>query len=256
MTKTVKRIEAARERELWAKYVAGGRIDDELRNRLISRALPAAKHVARKMHYALCGQVSLADLEQEAAMGLLQSAEKYDPRQKASFKTFSYRRMLGGMIDAARGNDELSRHHRQLVKQREDFEEEHLHRHGSRPASHVVCDALGWSERRYMQSCAKKATSLQAPGYENGETSATVMDLLAGAVEDPGGTIQVEFLARRVLGGMGLQDQFIVWAHLFVGKTQCEVAEFIGVSESRVSQRLKELRVGLLKRISEDEFLG
>lgn len=248
-----RRQAAARDRRLWQQYVDGGRVDDDLRNLLVAEVLPVAQRLARQVHFALCRLLPLEDLEQEAAIGLIDSARKFDPQRGVSFRAFSYRRMMGRMLDAARDRDDLTRHHRRLVKQREAYEEAHRQRHGNRPASHVVCEALGWSERRYMETLVKSDRSLDEAVYDNDNSATLWRDLVAGAAEDPSSAIEVEHLARRVLDGLGLRDQFLVWSYLFHEKTMREIGSFLGVCESRISQRFTELKPKLLRRLADGD---
>ena len=61
------------------------------------------RSIARKILRTLSSCIELDDLISYGMMGLLEAAERYDPKKGVSFTTFSYYRIKGAIYDGLRG---------------------------------------------------------------------------------------------------------------------------------------------------------
>jgi RNA polymerase sigma factor for flagellar operon FliA len=78
--------------------------------------LGLAASIAGNMSKRLSRHIDPQDLEQDARLGLLDAAVKYDAGRNAPFGTYARRRIRGAVIDGLRRTDHLSRNDRARLK--------------------------------------------------------------------------------------------------------------------------------------------
>lgn len=213
------------EAALWALARAG---DARARARLIDAHLPLARAVAARFGAAGPGR---EDLNQAAALGLVEAVGAYDPARGAAFSTFAVPRILGEVRDALRRHAGLggTRSLAARAGRLRAVEERLRQTLGRDPATGELCGALGWSRGELAEVVAALAPTLpyQAhtmvrPGEGVGSPEPVVVERLAlwaALAELPADERQV--IALRYLGRL----------------SQRQVADAVGVGQSQVSRR-------------------
>ena len=84
------------------------------RDALILEHLPLVRHVLGKLLAQLPAGVDIENLESAGVLGLVETANKFDPNRGIQFKTYAYTRIRGAVLDELRRNCPLP----QLVLQR------------------------------------------------------------------------------------------------------------------------------------------
>lgn len=99
---------------LWQRWRASR--DAGARRRLLAMHLPYARTVA-KVYYARRrhDEIGFDDYLQLSLLGMLESFDRFDPRQGTSFRTFASRRMHGSILD---GLDAATEKQRQIASRR------------------------------------------------------------------------------------------------------------------------------------------
>jgi RNA polymerase sigma factor for flagellar operon FliA len=72
------------------------------RDRLIEQHLSLVQAIAGKLKRTLGRSIDFEDLVGYGSKGLIEAAERFDPRQGATFSTFAYYRIRGAMLDGLR----------------------------------------------------------------------------------------------------------------------------------------------------------
>jgi RNA polymerase sigma factor for flagellar operon FliA len=72
------------------------------RDRLIEQHLSLVQAIAGKLKRTLGRAIDFEDLVGYGSKGLVEAAERFDPRQGATFTTFAYYRIRGAMLDGLR----------------------------------------------------------------------------------------------------------------------------------------------------------
>jgi RNA polymerase sigma factor for flagellar operon FliA len=72
------------------------------REQLIRENLPLVQQVARKLRRQITAHIDFDDLCAYGSKGLIEAADRYDPRHGAAFTTFAYYRVRGAMLDGLR----------------------------------------------------------------------------------------------------------------------------------------------------------
>lgn len=82
--------------------MAAAPLSDDDRRRLVEKNLDYVRSLASEIARRLPPEVPLDDLVGYGHKGLIEAAERYDPRRGASFSTFAYYRIRGAVFDGIR----------------------------------------------------------------------------------------------------------------------------------------------------------
>ena len=206
------------EQQLWSNYSSDRSVAN--RNRLIEFYLPFVASVVSRTKRVDSGLLQAEDHIANATLGLIDAIGAFDPSRGVRFTSFATHRVRGAMLDAIRDADWVPRQERRA-------------------------ESRGECEPPRVFSTEQFAA--------NGKHG---MERFADHREPPSDRSEsISDFWRRVVCGMSSRDSTIVLLHYRDGKTMGDVAERIGVSESRVSQRLSELRPQIRSRLERgDEF--
>jgi RNA polymerase sigma factor for flagellar operon FliA len=75
---------------------------DQTRDQLVEQHLPLVQAVARKLRRQITARIDFDDLIGYGSKGLIEAAERFDPRHGVAFTTFAYYRIRGAMLDGLR----------------------------------------------------------------------------------------------------------------------------------------------------------
>lgn len=231
---------------LWRRWRDQG--DTEARRELLGRYLGLVHHAAREVAPRVRDAVSLDELVSAGSLGLMQAMAGFDIDRGLAFSTFAMRRIRGAILDELRARDPLSRADRAHVRRLDSAVAELEQRAGRAPTPREVAQHLGvdndtlhrWRER------TAHAGPVSLESEPNGR-------LLADQLGDNGGEAvhgAVELAERRgviqaALAGLPSRERLVVSRSYFEEKPLREIAEELGVTESRVCQ----LRAQALARL-------
>ncbi|MEJ5914253.1 sigma-70 family RNA polymerase sigma factor [Pseudokineococcus sp. 1T1Z-3] len=223
---------------------------------LVTAHLPLVGHVVREVAMRLPSHVDATDLSGAGAAGLLQAARGYDEETGVPFARYASTRIRGAVLDELRSMDLMSRGVRSRGRELHVVEDGLTAALGRRPSRAELAAALGVDvaevDRRRTES-GVTVSSLDAPvtGGTGGE-DALVRTWAEGLSDERPGPEELALRAERmtVLGASvaALPERLraVVVATFLEQRPLCEVAEELGVTESRVSQ-LRTEALGLLR---------
>lgn len=222
--------------------------DRRARDELVERMLPLARSLARR--YQNKGE-PLDDLEQVACVGLIKAIDRFDLDRDVRFATFAvptiageikrHFRDRGWMMRVPRDVQELSA---RLTRARERL----THDLGRSPTVSELCTAVKSSEEQVLEALmagdAYRTLSLDEPAVDG-----------TGPLESLGSD-DIEFARTedRILLNEGFdelapREREILRLRFFVGLTQREIADEVGISQMHVSRLIRrsvdELRLSL-----------
>jgi len=90
------------------------------RDALIMEHLPQVKRIVQRIAAHLPASVDRDDLINAGVIGLIQSAERYDPARENAFMTYAQARIRGAVLSELRARDYLSRPARKRLRDLED----------------------------------------------------------------------------------------------------------------------------------------
>jgi RNA polymerase sigma-B factor len=224
------------EQERFAELRRSG--DRALRDALVEEHLWLARHCARR--FADKGEPR-DDLEQVASLALVKSVDRFDPSFGVRFSTFAVPTIMG----------ELRRHFRDRtwsVRVTRRLKDLHLelkaanevlsHDLGRAPSVDELADALDTSVDEVLEAleagASYRATSLTVggPDEDDHELDLAVDDEHIGAT---GTRVALEDAMRT----LSERDRRVVYLRFYLGLSQSEIAEQVGVSQVHVSRILR-----------------
>jgi len=239
------RGEESPDRELWRRYKSTGSLS--VRNRLVRYYM--ARHVrpiAARIRAGLPAQVDVEDLVQQGYFGLVDAMDRFDVDRDTRFETFSRRRIRGAMQDYLREIDTAPRQARTRSKKIQSTTEGFRIRHGRPPEREELRELLDLPEtqfRRFLTDANPPAqvpfSNVLAESGSDGESDVDPMHSFEDHRErNPLGTIERRDLQRWLVRDFAPRDRLIVILYYYEQLTMREIGRTLGISESRVSQRL------------------
>lgn len=249
--------------QLWEAYCRD-RNDTAARNRLVEHYLPLVKQHARNLRARLPKFVEIADLVAAGTFGLMDAVAGYDPGRGVAFAAFAGLRIRGAMLDALRNWDHVPRTIRQRAKRLAAAIEDLEDRLGRTPTDEELAKALGLSTAELRQLRRevrpRRLRSLDAGGRAaDGLEELELRDILPDARGvDPVRQIQRDDLRRLMGQSLSRNERAILTGYYYEDRSMREIADGIGLSESRVSQMHSALLWHLRGRLMErqGEFRG
>jgi RNA polymerase sigma factor for flagellar operon FliA len=223
-------------------------------NREVLTVLPGARSMARRMPMPSNGAMDMDDMEQDAALGVLDAARTFDRSRGTSFTTLAYLRARGAVLDGQRSMDHVPRSWRRAQRDVVRARTALVAELGRLPQPEELAERLGIStqELRDIDERCRFPTNLNEPlsGQRSRSEPLTVADGIMDDQPLPDESAEAHEDARRLHAAIALlpaREEFTLRATWFMGMQAGEVADVLGVSQSRVSQ----LRTAAMRRLPE-----
>ncbi len=212
--------------------------DPALRNRLIEEHLWLARHCARR--FSGRGE-SPDDLNQVANMALVKAVDRFDPTFRVRFATFAVPTIVGELRRHFRDRTwsmRVSRRLKDLHLELKAASEQLSHDLGRSPSVDELADALECTPEQVLEAleagAAYRATSLSAGlGSEEGE------EIVPGVDDEHLEDASVRVTVQEALNTLPERERRVVYLRFYLGLTQSEIADEIGVSQVHVSRILR-----------------
>ena len=226
-------------------------VDAASEEALVTEHLPLVGYLVSEILGRLPAHVSRDELMSAGLAALAYAARAYDPSRGVPFGRFASTRIRGALIDELRSSDWASRSVRSRARRRDAAEEELTRALGRTPTPAEVAASLGVaaSELDQVDEDVQRAVVLSLQGFGEASTLDEHVSVREPAPEDV-------LLHREKVGYLRdavevLPDRLktVVVRYFFEERPMAEIADELGVSESRVSQMRGEalalLRDGL-----------
>lgn len=208
------------------------------RDQLIMDHLSYVGHILGKLLNQLPPGVDAQNLESAGILGLIEAAEQFDPSRRVEFKTFSYQRIRGAILDELRRNCPLSQQMLQKIAHlrqvRGDLQES--------ASVEQLADASGYSVEEVTQ--CMQAARLTRPETWNDAVR------IRGHIGDNDQDSRLEREEMQKVLADGIEQlpermRIAIALHYNEGLKLKEVGEVLNLSESRVSRILDAARTRL-----------
>jgi RNA polymerase sigma factor for flagellar operon FliA len=217
----------------------------EERDTLIRSMLPLVQHIVSRMGLYLPPHIAQDDLVSAGVIGLLDAVERYDPSRGSSLKTFCSFRIRGEILDELRRLDWVPRSVHRDARALEAAQETVAQRHGREPTEEEVAAELKIGKKEFgeLLDRIRPVTyfSLQEPVFEseNGD-SMSHEDVIADedALSPFASLLNEEdkLILRRTMEKLPVQQLHVLTLYYMENLRLKEIAEILGITESRVSQ--------------------
>ncbi len=238
--------------------------DDATVEQLVSDHLYLVQHIVHELAARYPRHVDRQELWSAGAMGLVETARRFDPDSDVPFAHYARIRIRGAIIDSTRTRDwatrGVRRGQRDLDAAAASFEQRH-----HRPANPAeLADQLGITEDEVARrrAAAHRSTVLhldQPLGSAGGTAAAALADTIASPDIESSPEQQLE--QRELIGSLRTGVRFladsqrdIIERYYLRGERLRDIADEMGVTEARVSQLRSEAVRALQSMLSDANF--
>lgn len=215
--------------------------DHDARSELFDRYQGFARALARRFTRS---RVAFDDLSQVAAIGLVNSIDRFDPERGVKFTTFAAKTISGELKRHMRDTSWSMRVPRSLKEaslRLRRTENELSQSLGRDPTVEELAEAASMDEEEVLAarqaSAAYTAGSLDRPLDNDDDTSVSLAMVLG--VEDPALERAEAWMAvEKAMQALDERERHILYLRYFEDMSQTEIAEAVGVSQMHVSRLL------------------
>jgi RNA polymerase sigma factor FliA len=220
----------------------------------IEEHLPLVRHIVFQVAVHFPRHVDREELARAGALGLVEAARRYDGARGVPFQRFAAQRIRGAILDAVRAADWAPRSVRNLARALEQTSQQLASELGRAPSSEEMAEAMGTSmdqltrlqeriHRSVVLALDHRVIDDEDEGLTLGDTVTDTMHL------EPSEELEVRELHAYLRDAVELlpeRHRLVIIGYFLEGRTSGELARFLGVTESRVSQ-LRSEALGMLR---------
>lgn len=185
------------------------------------------------------------------------------PSGGVPFDRFAAQRIRGAILDAVRAADWAPRSVRNLARRLESIEQRLASSLGRMPSSEETAEALGVSQdelRRLQDKMFRSVVLALEYDINDGEEDLTLVEVLTDeSTLEPSeelGNRELHAYLRDAVHLLPERHRLVVVGYFLEGRKSQELATFLGVTESRISQlrseALEMLREGITAQFEEE----
>ncbi|UCF15711.1 MAG: FliA/WhiG family RNA polymerase sigma factor [Phycisphaerales bacterium] len=213
---------------------------DNMAGEQIAEFLPMVNRIARQVVTYLKPPLSFEDMVSAGTMGLVRAARDFDPSHHAEFKTYAYIRIRGAILDELRCWSFVPANLNKRIREAQQLSRKITEETGTPPTDPELAERLGVTvEELYETFENARAQHFISLDGSTDESPALGTLLAAPCAASPDERIQraelVEKLAEAIRQLFEKQQQ-VVLLYYQQQLTMKEIAEIMGLTESRVSQ--------------------
>ncbi|MFZ4583702.1 MAG: sigma-70 family RNA polymerase sigma factor [Acidimicrobiia bacterium] len=210
--------------------------------------LPLVHYAVAELAHRIPAHVTRSDLVSAGMLGLAQAARSFDPDRGIAFDRFAATRIRGALLDELRGRDWASRSVRARARGMQKATEELMTKLGRQPTPTELAAAMK-VDKGTVEKLVEDVHRATVLNYE----SLVIEGSAEAFLIDDGSSPEEEMVARErrsyltdAVAALPERLQRVVVGYFFEERSMQDLANELGVSESRVSQLRAEALI-LLK---------
>ncbi len=221
------------------------------RNELIMKYYPMVRRVAYRMakRYPRC--VDADDLVHIGTLGLIDAVDRFESNRFETFDAYARLRVQGAIVDEMRKNDWVPRSVRDRAARIDRARKELTEQLERKPSLTELAEFMGVDEARMVQLIQTADVRTLVSTEEGDDDDNSIGDSIASEGESLESSVTRLDTSKAVQGvleqSLSERDQLIIRMYYYEDATFREIANLLGVTESRVSQ----LHSRLKKRLEE-----
>ena len=224
---------------------------------MIETNLPLVKHIVFQVAVHFPRHVDRDELARAGALGLVEAAQRYDADRGVPFERFAAQRIRGAILDAVRAADWAPRSVRNLARRLENAEQRLATRLGRVPSISETAEELGMTKtelnRLQDRMFRSVVLALEHEINDGQDEDMTLVDVLVDhtAVEplEELENRELQAYLRDAVSLLPERQRLVIVGYFLENKTSQELADFLGVTESRISQLRSEALAALKEGI-------
>jgi RNA polymerase sigma factor FliA len=204
---------------------------------LVRAHMPLVGHIVRDMLSRVPAHVNRDDLTSAGLAALLSAAQSFDPERGTPFPRFAATRIRGALLDELRGLDWASRSVRHRARKTETAWQELTTALGRTPTNAELAEAMGVAigEVSAVEHDVQRAVVLSLQGFTAGSAEEMVADADMGPEDVLLHRERIGYL-HNAIEALPERLQLVVTRYFLEERPMAEIADELGVTESRVSQ--------------------
>lgn len=236
-------------------------------NERIEHHLPLVKHVVFQVAVHFPRHVDREELARAGALGLVEASRRYDEDRGVPFDRFAAQRIRGAILDSVRAADWAPRSVRLLARRLESTEQYLASELGRVPTIQEMASELGvgMDELAKLRDRLFRSVVLALDHETSNDTDEdlTLVEVLEDQSSvEPSAELETRELHSYLRDAVQLlpeRQRFVIVGYFLEGKTSQDLARFLGVTESRISQlrseALRNLKLGIEAQFDDDDQL-
>jgi RNA polymerase sigma factor for flagellar operon FliA len=226
----------------------------------IDQYLPLVRHIVFQVAVHFPRHVDREELARAGTLGLVEAAQRYDESRGVPFQRFAAQRIRGAILDAVRATDWAPRSVRTLARTLESTNARLVTDLGRRPTTDEVAEAMSTTPeqlRRLQDRIHRSVVLALDHRVTDAEEESTLGELVMDVANpEPSVELEARELRSYVRDAVRLlpeRHRLVVIGYFLENRTSAELARFLGVTESRVSQ-LRSEALRLLRDAIEAQY--
>ncbi len=216
-------------------YVRSVNVD---RDKLILDHVPLLRHIAGRMALDLPSNFDREDLVGYGMLGLILAADSFEAERGLKFSTYAFPKIRGAILDELRRQDFLPRGRREKVREVDRAIARIMQANGIPPTPEELAADLGASVEEIDEILLSAKTAGRTTLDDEGGANLSAL-LSDPRCESPLGSAEWNESKQRLeqaIHSLSEQDKLVVTLYYAEELMLREIAEILGVTESRVSQ--------------------
>ena len=220
----------------------------------IEQHLPLVRHIVFQVAVRFPRHVDREDLARAGALGLVEAARRYDGARGVPFERFAAQRIRGAILDAVRAADWAPRSVRTLARTLEETTQQLASALGRPPTFDETASAMSATpeELARLHERIHRSVVLALDHHLSGDATDdnhTLGDTITDTDLEPSEELEQRELHAYLRDAVQLlppRQRLVVIGYFLEGRSSGELARFLGITESRVSQ-LRSEALGMLR---------
>ncbi len=214
----------------------------------IEEHLPLVRHIVFQVAVHFPRHVDREELARAGALGLVEAAKRYDGTRGVPFQRFAAQRIRGAILDAVRAADWAPRSVRTLARALEQTTQQLASDLGRAPSPTEMAEAMETTpdqllrlqeriHRSVVLALDHRVADDEGEGLTLGDTVIDTRSL------EPSEELELRELHAYLRDAVALlpeRHRLVIIGYFLEGQTSADLARFLGVTESRVSQLRSE----------------
>ncbi len=231
------------------------------REEVICENASLVRYIAERIAIRLPPHISKEELISAGTMGLFDALKDYDGSKGTRFKTYASYRIRGAILDELRRLDWVPRSIRRDIKRIETAVTDGWNAYGREPSDEEVAEQMGIDVEDYYKLLQKThGVNLLSLDDKKPEGANGMIGNLVSPKPTPFDSLQkkeLKHILAKALKKLSQKEQLVMSLYYYDELTLKEIAEVLGLTESRISQihtkAIISLRAKLRRQQSELE---
>ena len=190
------------------------------------------------------------DMFQVGCVGLLKAIDNFDETLNVKFSTYAVPMIIGEIRRYLRDNNSVrvSRSIRDVAYRALKVKEEIIKKYNREPSLEEIAKTLEipLGDVTFALDAISETVSLSEPVYNDGNETIRIMDQIASDKDDDENLVE-KITLNDAIKNLSEREKEILLMRYYIGKTQMEVSEEVGISQAQVS-RLEKTALKTLKK--------